>query len=147
MNIKLLVVSFLAFVLIGLYIFSMIEVIKLNPKVNAAGIGYLFSGIGGLVTAFALSFLAVSESNKVTTTGLNTGLGLTDSSEVIGRKIEKAIPVAFVLTWLICGALAVYFGLISSTKYPESMTEMGKGWIGTVIAAVGAFFGVDPKKS
>lgn len=147
MNIKLLVVGFLAVVLIGLYIFSMMAVLRLNKNVDPDGVAWLFSSIGGLVTAFAIGFLAVSQPGEIATSGLASGMSLTNPTEKIGRRIEKTIPVAFVLAWLICGALSVYFGLISGGDFPDSMAEMGKGWIGTVIAAVGALFGVNPKKT
>ncbi len=141
MNLKLLVVSLLAIALIGLYVYAMVATILIETP-NEAGVGYLLSGIGGLVTAFAVGFLAIAEPNTLPTAGLNLTSG---RNEVIGSSIEKAIPLAFVLTWFVCGLAAVYFGLLRP-KPVESVVEVGKTWIGTVLAAVGAFWGIKPSK-
>ena len=92
------------------------------------------------MAAFAISFLALAQPN-----GAPTGPTLTDDpKDVITQKIEKAIPFLFVLTWLICGALAVYFGLYKDKSIPP-LAEMGKAWFGSVLAAVGAYWGIKPK--
>lgn len=148
MNFKLLVVSFLAIFLIGLYIFAMVDAIQAasgcvdkvctGSKYNQEGLGYIFSGVGAIVAAFAVGFLAVAEPNAVPTSGVTL---TTNPKDVITLKIEKAIPLLFVLTWLICGAVAVYFGLIAE-KSVQALTEMAKAWLGTVLTAVGAYWGI-----
>lgn len=155
MNLKLLLVGVLTIVLLLLYFYSVkleIDVAEhcrkdsvataecTTAKAASGRLGDILSGVGGLIAAFAISALAVTQP------GAAPNKGLTDGFTGISQTIAKAIPVAFVLTWLICGLLAVYFGLI---KYDgsEALTEMGKNWFGTVLAGVGAWVGIDPKKT
>lgn len=140
MNLQLMVVSFLSLVLIGIYIASLLGIIFPDGKIlGDDGTIYLFSAVGGLVTAFAISFLAVAPPNSPPTGGLNLATGAGTG----GVFIQKAIPLAFVLTWLICGAAMVYFGLMAENVVP-ALTEGAKTWIGTVLAAVGAYWGIKP---
>ena len=152
MNIRLLVISFLAILMIGAYALSMKDAIVASKdcpdkgcvskaeEFNTSGAGIVFTGVGGLVAAFAISFLALAQPN-----GAPTGPTLTDDpKDVLTAKIEKAIPILFVLTWLIFGALAVYFGLYKDKSIP-ALAEMGKAWFGSVLAAVGAYWGIKPK--
>ena len=164
MNLKLLFIGVLAIALLGLYIFSMTVAVgeasrckKLDvahendPKVEVCspaeknlenGIGTLFSAVGGLVAAFALGFLAVTESN-IPNQGLESVI--TPDKKSIGETITKAIPLIFVLTWLLCGIAAVIYGLIQYWGTIPPLTEMAKAWIGTAIAGIGAFWGIRPK--
>ncbi len=97
----------------------------------------IFSSVGGMIAAFAVSVLAVSEPGSPPTAGLNTF-----DLNGLPEKIAKMIPFAIVATWLIGGVLAIYFGF----KYDGSppLTEMGKTWIGTALAGVGAYIGYKP---
>ncbi len=139
MNLQLLLVSALSLLLIGIYVASLIGIIFPEGKIlGDDGVRYAFSAAGGLVTAFALSFLAVADPK----TGPTEGLALTtETSGSLARTIQKAIPLAFVLTWFITGAAIFYFGLFAQEIVPE-LTEGAKAWFGTVLAAVGAYWGI-----
>lgn len=142
MNLRLIVVSFLAVVLIGIYVISIGATIVEGERFNAQGMDYLFRGVGGLITAFAISFLALTPPNTVPTKVLK----LTANLEAdVAQLIQKGIPVVFVLTWLICGAAAVYFGIMKEPSI-EALNETGKTWIGTVIAAMGAYWGIEKER-
>jgi len=164
MNYRLLLVGVLAVALLGLYIYSMSLAVgeaarcaeqdaknKNDAKVVVCtsaernlenGIGVIFSAVGGLVAAFALSFLAVTESS-IPNQGLETVVAPEKNS--ISETITKAIPLIFVLVWLFCGIAAVIFGLIKYWGIVPPLTEMAKAWIGTAIAGIGAFWGIKPK--
>jgi len=164
MNLKLLFVGVLAVALLGLYIYSMSLAVgeasrcakldadyKKDEKVVDCttaeknlenGIGTIFSAVGGLVAAFALGFLAVTESN-IPNQGLESVIAPDKNS--ISEMITKAIPLIFVLTWLLCGIVAVIYGLIKYWGIVPPLTEMAKAWIGTAIAGIGAFWGIRPK--
>lgn len=139
MNLQLIVVSFLSILLIVIYAVSMIGIIFPEGKMlGDDGTRYLFSGVGGLITAFAISFLAVTKPNTVPTQGLNL---TTASSGAAAKMMQKGIPVMFVLAWLISGTIAVYFGLLAENSI-ATLTEGGKAWTGSVLAAVGAYWGI-----
>lgn len=139
MNLQLIIVSFLSLLLIGIYIVSLIGIIYPQGKLlGDDGVRYLFSGVGGLVTAFAVSFLAVNDPNTAPTQGLSL---TTPTSGSAARTTQKAIPLAFVLTWLITGAVIVYYGLMAENSIP-TLAEGAKAWIGTVVASVGAYWGI-----
>lgn len=136
---QLIVVSFLSLLLIAIYAVSMIGIIFPEGKLlGDNGTLFLFSGVGGLVTAFAISFLAVNQPNSVPTEGLTL---TTAGSGSAAKTIQKVIPLLFVLTWLVSGAIAVYFGLLAQNSI-EALTEGGKAWTGSVLAAVGAYWGI-----
>lgn len=105
-------------------------------------IGQIFNAIGGLVSAFAVGFLAVTNTN-VPNQGLETFFQPQPNS--IDEKVAKAIPLLFVGVWLLAGVLAVIFGLFLYPETTAPLTEMGKIWLGTAVAGVAAFFGISPK--
>lgn len=141
MNLQLLVVSFLSILLVVIYAVSMIGIIFPEGKIlGDDGTRYLFSGVGGLITAFAISFLAVTPPNTAPTQGLAL---TTAGSGAAAKTTQKIIPVMFVLAWLISGTVAVYYGLLADNSI-ASLTEAGKAWTGSVLAAVGAYWGIKP---
>ena len=157
MNYKLLLVGVLAIILLGLYFYTMhleINVAKTctdesneqkkadcaKAKQAEGNFVTIFNGVGGLIAAFAVGALAVSQPGETPTKGLTTS-GMTGLPE----KIAKIVPFAFVITWVICGLLAVYYGLGYSGSAP--LTEMAKTWIGTALAGIGAYFGIKPPQN
>ena len=141
MNLQLIVVSFLSILLVLIYAVSMIGIIFPEGKIlGDDGTRYLFSGVGGLITAFAISFLAVTPPNTAPTQGLTL---TTSGSGAAAKTTQKIIPGMFVLAWLISGIVAVYYGLLADNSI-ASLTEAGKAWTGSVLAAVGAYWGIKP---
>ncbi len=160
MNYRLLLASILAVFLLGLYIytvgFAVSEASRCSTKdtvcdkevrnleKSGSGVSIIFNAIGGIVSAFAIGFLAINQPNAMPTEG---GMRLTDAnSAALSQKIEKLIPAGFVLAWLVCGLLAVFFGLLFHLGEIPPLTEMAKSWLGTAVAGVGAFWGIKPAR-
>jgi hypothetical protein len=171
MNLKTFVVGALAVILMTLYVFTFYMAVRtsfecytpventaektarinaVSPAANSkcspersnleGGVSIIFAGVGGIISAFAIGILTVTEPNKLPTNAL-TGPELSGFQ----LKAAKGISVAFVLIWLLGGAVAVIVGLLLHNGTIPPLTEMAKAWIGTAIAAVGAYWGYQPK--
>lgn len=152
----------LASVLLGLYIYSIVQAIevsemcaaaadavanqvpdaKLCPpvKTNLGNVSYILNLIGGLISATVVGILATTKPNELPAADLverNLNASLT-------RSIASFVPFAYIMVWIFCGVALVIFGLLKYESEPvPPLTAQAKAWLGTAVAAIYAYFGID----
>ena len=100
---------------------------------------YAMSTIGGLVSAFVISVLAVSNPGAAPAVRL---LGPSPSPTAAG--IAKWVGNAFLLIWLGAG----FWAFMISTYHPKlvpALDDLGHTWLGIAVAAAYSYFGLKPK--
>lgn len=156
---KVVVIGVLAFVLLGLYLYTMYlevnvamecsetaanvvgEALKTcRNNIDQGGFSMIFTTVGGMIAAVAVGILAVNPPEQ----GLPTE-GLTSAKldkAGVSQKLARSVPIIIIFIWIACGVLAIIIGFKYSGSPP--LTEMAKAWIGTAVAGVGAFLGINP---
>lgn len=135
--------SILAFSMLMLYAVSIGKAIFVTWHCDSAncpqatvfdngGYSYILNLIGGLISAAVIGALTLAKPNAA------PGDRLFDP-----KKWTAYIPTIYICVWILCGLLAVYFGILEHNSV-QALTAQGKAWLGAAVAAVYAYFGVNP---
>lgn len=161
MNVKLLLGGVLSFALLGLYIYSIVQAIRVAgecaeraaavknhtpnaelcdaQKSNLGNVSLILNLIGGLISATVVGVLAATKPNDLPAKGLFA----TNIGEVV-EGISAYLPLIYILVWVGCGMAMVVFGLLVYEDDPAPpLTAQAKAWLGAAVAAVYAYFGID----
>lgn len=102
------------------------------------GFQFVFTTVGGLVSALVVAQLTVTRPGDAPTIGnfkAETGLGQRRTEQVVG---------AYLLVWMICGFLALVVGVMFYNKVNSTLSDAGTGWLGMAVSAAYAYFGINP---
>ena len=103
------------------------------PEANAV---WVISLIGGIVSAVVIANLAVSDPGETPISQVR------EMAEAYGKKLLKAIVWIYIIVWLLIGTGAFYVGVIRCSDIFETLTEIGKAWLGILLGALYAWFGI-----
>ena len=110
-----------------------------DPEITISGGKLLIlNGVGGLVSAVVIMTLGITKRGKVPTASVR------ELSKGSGETVMVIVIIAYVAVWLILGGLVVYHGVIESPDACSAINEYGKTWIGLLIGAGYAYFGINP---
>ena len=155
--------AIIAFVLFLLYgetlMYMIIKVVShgMNPELAFepfhAGITYVVTTIGGLVSALVIAHLAITPSGEdpaVTfTRGLEESEGFEsmDSSnkqKTISR--SKTLVWIYLGGWLVLGLSALVVGVLIYPEISKTISDLGTTWLGLAVSAAFSYFGLTPSK-
>jgi hypothetical protein len=94
--------------------------------------------IGGLVSGVVIGNLALANPGETPLTQVQTFIG--DSGE--GKKFMQVIVWIYIGVWLIIGGSSFYVGVVKCPDVYEPLNEIGKSWLGIIVGALYAWFGI-----
>ena len=97
---------------------------------------WVISLIGGIVSAVVIANLAVSDPGETPISQVR------EMAEAYGKKLLKAIVWIYIIVWLLIGTGAFYVGVIRCPDTFATLTEIGKAWLGILVGALYAWFGI-----
>jgi hypothetical protein len=138
------IISFLLLLIYVLTLGSIIlSVVKYDPThgafVSNLNTVWVVNLIGGIVSAVVVGNLAVSEPGEAP---LGQVRAMTNA---YGEAIMRFVVWTYIIIWLLIGASAFYVGVYKCPDVFAPLTEIGKSWLGILVGALYAWFGI--KKS
>ena len=140
----------LATILLGFYIWSIVDAVSIAIDCNAgtncsnqftSNMSFLLNSLGGLISATVVGVLGATESGEFP--GVRTfGKNITGTFQAIAAYM----PSFYILVWVISGVVIVIYGFILHPDAVEPLSAQAKVWLGTALAAVYAYFGINPKR-
>ena len=117
-----------------------ISVYKWDPEAgdfvtNANAVGVI-SLIGGIVSAVVIANLAVSDPGETPISQVR------EMAEAYGKRLLKTVVWIYIIVWLLIGTGAFYVGVIRCPDTVATLTEIGKAWLGILVGALYAWFGI-----
>jgi hypothetical protein len=104
-----------------------------NPGANLV---WTVNLLGGLVAGVVIGNLALAESGS---TPLSQ---VTVLSEDYGKRLMQTIVWIYIIVWLLIGLAAFYVGVLRCPDVSVTLNEIGKSWIGILVGAAYAWFGI-----
>jgi hypothetical protein len=93
--------------------------------------------IGGVVSAVIIATLGISRPGGAPTRQVQ------HLSEDYGPNLLKAIVITYISVWALLGGFAFYVGVLKSPEASSTLNEIGKAWLGLVVGAAYAYFGIN----
>lgn len=142
----------IAIILLGFYVWSIVDAVSVVQCKNAArancpefstNMSYILNTLGALISSTVVGVLGATKSSEfpVQKTLENTLKGKLRETP---KMLTALMPSVFILAWLICGVITVIYGFILSNDLVPPFTAAAKAWFGVALAAVYAYFGIQP---
>ncbi len=139
----------IACILLLIYVFTLGEIIlsvfKWDPNagdyVSSIDKVWVVNLIGGIVSAVVIGNLALSNPGETPVSQVQ------EIAEAYGKRLMKVIVWIYILAWLIIGAGSFYVGVIRCPDVFETLNEIGKSWLGILVGAIYAWFGIKKVQS
>lgn len=106
---------------------------KFTANENAVWIVYL---IGGLVSGVVIGNFALTDPGNPPVSQVKA------LSEAYGKRLMEVLVYIYVAVWLIVGMASLWVGVIKCPDVYETLTEIGKSWLGILVGAGYAWFGI-----
>jgi hypothetical protein len=101
------------------------------------GVNLILNVVGGLVSALVIAELAITQPGQL------------PSAQILKRKPLKSskrtatiISTAFIVVWLLGGALSVLMYLLYPNILPAALSEFAKAWLGLALASAYSYLGI-----
>lgn len=99
-------------------------------------ITWIINLIGGIVTGVVIGNLALSPPGETPVSPVR------NMSEAYGKNLMKTIVWIYIIVWLFTGLSAFYIGVMKYPGVSGTLTETGKAWLGILVGAAYAWFGI-----
>lgn len=153
---KLVFGGLIATVLLGLYVWSIIDTATAAREGHAisSDISFLLNSIGALITATVLAVLGATQPGELPA-GKTFDKGLTGKA----KTVASYMPALYIFVWIVCGVVTVIYGFhmifprVSPKEIGDGVEAAGalnasaKAWLGSAIVAAYAYFGIAPDKT
>ncbi len=103
------------------------------------GMVMVFTTIGGLVSAFVLTQLAITRPGDHPANNLVPA----DASKSFRRKAQ-AVGTLYLVVWMFAGLAALVVGVMVYPGISTTLADAGTTWIGLAVAAGYSYFGIKP---
>lgn len=103
------------------------------PGVNAI---WVINLLGGLVSGVVIGNLALADRGSTPLSQVKV------LAQDYGRKLMQGIVWTYIIAWLLAGFIAFYVGVIRYPDVSVSLNEIGKSWLGILVGAAYAWFGI-----
>jgi hypothetical protein len=104
--------------------------------IPGANLVWIINIIGGLVAGVVIGNLALADSGSTPLSQVKV------LSEDYGKKLMQAIVWIYIIVWLLIGCSSFYVGVIRCPDVSVTLNEIGKSWLGILIGAAYAWFGI-----
>ena len=132
-----------AYILLALYVgivgYMGYMVAAYQTKEFTAGVTYIVTTVGGLVSALVVGKLAITPPKAppaLFTAAAAAGGG--------PDPLNVWLTVAFMVVWLLAGLAALVVGVLLYSDVNQLLAGIGTNWLGLAVAAGYAYFGVKP---
>jgi hypothetical protein len=137
------IVSLGALVLYAITLLDIINRVKgwsagQSPILIDDGKKLIVTGLGGLISAVVIATLGVSEPGKAP---IGTVRKL---SKDYGQLTFSVITILYIAAWVFLGGYTTYIGVIKFPGASSTLYDMGISWLGILIGALYAYFGLNP---
>ena len=92
--------------------------------------------LGGLVSAVVIGNLALAGTGETPETQVR------EMIKAYGATLMKLTVWTYIIIWLLVGAASFYVGVIRYPDVFEPLNVMGKSWLGILVGAAYAWFGI-----
>lgn len=141
---KEILMGIIAFALLLIYAFTLgkiiISVYNWNPQTGEfiinSNILWIVNILGGLVSAVVIGNLALAG------TGGTPETQVREMIKAYGAGLMRATVWTYIIIWLLIGTATFYIGVIRSPDVSEPLNAMGKSWLGILVGAAYAWFGI-----
>ena len=143
--------TLVAFILLGFYIYAVYVAIAVAQCLSQTGCttynrGDLTGGItlvltlvGGLISALVIGELAITKPGEAPAARMIQG------GTALAENVVKIVAAIYIVAWLAVGVFAFVVGVMQHDGVVQQLTDLGKSWIGLVVAAAYSYFGVQPQ--
>jgi hypothetical protein len=107
-----------------------------EPVVPAENITWIINLIGGIVTGVVIANLAVAAPGETPV------LQVRNIAAAYGQSLMRTVVWLYIGTWLVSGLVTFYVGVISHPDVSDTLTGIGKAWLGILAGAAYAWFGI-----
>ena len=126
-----------SFSLLSIYVYLLYKGVTHDMPFND-GMSYAFNTINGLISAIVIAELAITRTGEAPAALLfQSNL---DNKPHISKKILSSI---FLIVWILAGFVAFYSSQIIVQTTVVEISELGKSWIGLLVGAAYAYFGIN----
>jgi len=137
------IVSLGALVLYAITLLDIINRVKgwsagQSPILIDDGKKLIVTGLGGLISAVVIATLGVSEPGKAP---IGTVRKL---SKDYGQLTFSVITILYIAAWVFLGGYTTYIGVIKFPGASSTLYDLGISWLGILIGALYAYFGLNP---
>lgn len=107
----------------------------------SAGVTYVVTTIGGLVSALVVAKLALTKPGETPTlTRMVEGVSL------LRIRLSKFLAIGYLVAWLAVGLAALIVGVMVFPGSSSTLSDIGTTWLGLAVAAGYAYFGLNPQR-
>jgi len=103
------------------------------PGVNAVWVVNL---LGGLVAGVVIGNLALAERGSTPLSQVKI------LSQDYGKRLMQTIVWTYIIAWLVIGFASFYVGVMRRPDVSVTLNEVGKSWLGILVGAAYAWFGI-----
>lgn len=112
-----------------------------KPLEFSAGVTYVVTTIGGLVSALVVAKLALTKPGETPTlTRMVEGVSL------LRIRLSKFLAIGYLVAWLAVGLAALIVGVMVFPGSSSTLSDIGTTWLGLAVAAGYAYFGLNPQR-
>jgi len=132
-----------------LYAITLLDVIRrvkewtagLPPVLIEDGKKLIITGLGALISAVVIATLGVSVPGKAPTGTVKK------LSNDYGEVALSVTTIVYITVWVVLGGYAAYVGVIKFPGASSTLYDIGISWLGILIGALYAYFGLTPPRS
>jgi len=134
----------IACLLLLIYFFTLGDIIltvfKWDPAAGTynpgANLVWTVNLLGGLVAGVVIGNLALADRGSTPLSQVKV------LSEDYGKRLMQTIVWIYIIVWLLIGLAAFYVGVLRRPDVSVTLNEIGKSWIGILVGAAYAWFGI-----
>ena len=148
---KLFIGGALAFILLGLYVYSIVIAILIANCVGQSncsayntnnfndGMVIALTLIGGLVSALVITELAITKPGEAP-----LARTLETNTPPAAVNAVKIVSTVYLIIWVFAGLAAFVVGNMQHPKVLQPLTDLGASWMGLAVAACYSYLGIKP---
>jgi len=134
----------IACLLLLIYFFTLgnmiLSVLKLDPEagnyIPGINLVWVVNLLNGLVAGVVIGNLALADSGSTPLSQVKV------LSEDYGKRLMQTIVWIYIVVWLLIGLSSFYVGVIRCPDVSGTLNEIGKSWLGILVGAAYAWFGI-----
>lgn len=101
------------------------------------GVNLILNVVGGLVSALVVAELAITQPGNLPSAQILRGRQTKST-----RKVVTIVTTAFVIVWLLGGAMSLLMYLLYPSIIPAALSEFAKAWLGLALASAYSYLGI-----
>ena len=112
-----------------------------KPLEFSAGVTYVVTTIGGLVSALVVAKLSITKPGEAPTL-----MRTVQGASPLAIRVSTFLALAYLVVWLAVGLAALIVGVMVFPDSSATLGDIGTTWLGLAVASGYAYFGLNPQK-